>query len=173
MPDEFSAAELDLIQSQFNVITPENSMKPGPVHPQGNSLELGTARNPREVLPGKRHQDDRTLSRLASADESVVLPGSESRSGASALKGPHPDACRPFQRQDLRLDVVNEAISDTPGGNGENLAPRHGCSSWDRTTSLWHSSSRAKPIPAWRCTITITTSRVARNTRVHCCCSGV
>ena len=36
-PDEFSAAELDLITSQFNTMTPENSMKPGPVHPQENS----------------------------------------------------------------------------------------------------------------------------------------
>jgi GH35 family endo-1,4-beta-xylanase len=33
-PDEFSAAELEIITSQFNTITPENSMKPGPVHPQ-------------------------------------------------------------------------------------------------------------------------------------------
>src|SRR6187397_603015 len=33
-PDEFSAAELELITSQFNAITPENSMKPAPVHPQ-------------------------------------------------------------------------------------------------------------------------------------------
>jgi hypothetical protein len=36
-PNEFSPAELDLIKSQFNVITPENSMKPGPVHPQENT----------------------------------------------------------------------------------------------------------------------------------------
>ena len=33
-PDEFDATELELIRSQFNVITPENSMKPGVVHPQ-------------------------------------------------------------------------------------------------------------------------------------------
>ena len=33
-PDEFTPEELTLITSQFNVITPENSMKPGPVHPQ-------------------------------------------------------------------------------------------------------------------------------------------
>ncbi len=33
-PDEFDAAELALITSQFSVITPENSMKPGPIHPQ-------------------------------------------------------------------------------------------------------------------------------------------
>jgi len=35
--NEFTAAELDLIKSQFNAITPENSMKPQPVHPQENS----------------------------------------------------------------------------------------------------------------------------------------
>lgn len=33
MADEFDPTELDLITSHFNVITPENSMKPGPVHP--------------------------------------------------------------------------------------------------------------------------------------------
>ena len=36
-PDEFTPAELELITSQFNTITPENSMKPGPVHPQENT----------------------------------------------------------------------------------------------------------------------------------------
>src|SRR5688572_3237176 len=35
--NEFTAAELDLIKSQFNAMTPENSMKPGPVHPQEDS----------------------------------------------------------------------------------------------------------------------------------------
>jgi GH35 family endo-1,4-beta-xylanase len=33
-PDEFNAAELELIKSQFNVLTPENSMKPASIHPQ-------------------------------------------------------------------------------------------------------------------------------------------
>src|SRR5262245_30444960 len=35
--NEFSTADLELIKSQFNAITPENSMKPGLVHPQENS----------------------------------------------------------------------------------------------------------------------------------------
>jgi len=35
--NEFTATELELIKSQFNAVTPENSMKPGPVHPQENS----------------------------------------------------------------------------------------------------------------------------------------
>ena len=33
-PDEFNAEELEYIKTQYNVITPENSMKPGSVHPQ-------------------------------------------------------------------------------------------------------------------------------------------
>jgi GH35 family endo-1,4-beta-xylanase len=33
-PDEFNAADLEFIKSQFNVLTPENSMKPQSVHPQ-------------------------------------------------------------------------------------------------------------------------------------------
>ena len=36
-PNEFTTTELDLITSQFNTMTPENSMKPGPVHPQENT----------------------------------------------------------------------------------------------------------------------------------------
>lgn len=35
--NEFNTTELELIKSQFNAITPENSMKPGPVHPQEDS----------------------------------------------------------------------------------------------------------------------------------------
>jgi GH35 family endo-1,4-beta-xylanase len=35
-PDEFTAGELELIKTHFNAITPENSMKPGPIHPQEN-----------------------------------------------------------------------------------------------------------------------------------------
>jgi GH35 family endo-1,4-beta-xylanase len=36
-PDEFSAADEDHIASQYNRVTPEISMKPGPIHPQENS----------------------------------------------------------------------------------------------------------------------------------------
>jgi GH35 family endo-1,4-beta-xylanase len=55
-PDEFDAAELELIASQFNALTPENSMKPGPIHPQEDTwnwtqadalVEFGLARDMR------------------------------------------------------------------------------------------------------------------------------
>ena len=41
-PDEFTPAEVDLITSQFSAITPENSMKPGPVHPQADTWNWTT-----------------------------------------------------------------------------------------------------------------------------------
>ena len=41
-PDEFTPEELALITSQFNAITPENSMKPGPVHPQEDTWNWTT-----------------------------------------------------------------------------------------------------------------------------------
>ena len=42
-PTEFTPAELDFITSQFNAVTPENSMKPGPVHPQEQSWNWAPA----------------------------------------------------------------------------------------------------------------------------------
>ena len=33
LPGNYSAEELGLVQENFNVLTPENCMKPGPVHP--------------------------------------------------------------------------------------------------------------------------------------------
>jgi GH35 family endo-1,4-beta-xylanase len=41
-PDEFTPEELALITSQFSAITPENSMKPGPVHPQEDTWNWTT-----------------------------------------------------------------------------------------------------------------------------------
>ena len=42
-PTEFTPAEINFIKAQFNAITPENSMKPGPVHPQEAVVELDAA----------------------------------------------------------------------------------------------------------------------------------
>ncbi|MHB1560196.1 MAG: endo-1,4-beta-xylanase [Isosphaeraceae bacterium] len=37
LPGGYSAEELDLVRQNFNVVTPENGMKPGPVHPSENT----------------------------------------------------------------------------------------------------------------------------------------
>src|SRR5262249_19149809 len=36
LPDDYSPAELAVIKSQFNAVTPENCMKPESVHPEEN-----------------------------------------------------------------------------------------------------------------------------------------
>ncbi len=33
LPGNYSDEELDLVKGNFNIVTPENCMKPGPVHP--------------------------------------------------------------------------------------------------------------------------------------------
>jgi GH35 family endo-1,4-beta-xylanase len=42
-PGEFNPAELAIIKSQFNVITPENSMKPASIHPREDTWNWTTA----------------------------------------------------------------------------------------------------------------------------------
>ncbi len=37
LPGGYSADELDLVRQNFNIVTPENCMKPGPVHPSENT----------------------------------------------------------------------------------------------------------------------------------------
>ena len=71
-PDEFTPEELELITSQFNVITPENSMKPGPVHPQEDTWNW-TQPDALVSFCETRDQDHRSLPRVAFADRSVVL----------------------------------------------------------------------------------------------------
>jgi endo-1,4-beta-xylanase len=43
LPDDYTAAELALIKTQFNAITPENCMKPGSIHPQESTWEFAQA----------------------------------------------------------------------------------------------------------------------------------
>jgi len=43
LPDDYTAAELALIKTQFNAITPENCMKPGSIHPSESIWEFAQA----------------------------------------------------------------------------------------------------------------------------------
>jgi endo-1,4-beta-xylanase len=40
VPDDYTAAELAVIRSHFNAVTPENCMKPGMIHPQEGTWEF-------------------------------------------------------------------------------------------------------------------------------------
>ncbi len=43
VPDDYTAAELAVIKSHFNAITPENCMKPGMIHPEEDRWEFEQA----------------------------------------------------------------------------------------------------------------------------------
>jgi endo-1,4-beta-xylanase len=43
LPDDYTAAELALIKSQFNAVTPENCMKPGSIHSEENRWDFAQA----------------------------------------------------------------------------------------------------------------------------------
>jgi endo-1,4-beta-xylanase len=43
VPDDYTAAELAVIKSHFNAITPENCMKPGMIHPEEDRWEFAQA----------------------------------------------------------------------------------------------------------------------------------
>jgi GH35 family endo-1,4-beta-xylanase len=121
-PNEFTPVELDLIKAQFNVITPENSMKPGPVHPQENSWNWT---QPEALVNFCQDNNIKTMGHclvwhsqtnpwfFQDANRDLVL--ARLRDHIHTLVG-H------FKGKISGWDVVNEAISDTAGdAKSENL----------------------------------------------------
>lgn len=119
-PNEFTAAELDFIRSQFNAITPENSMKPGPVHPQEASWNWTQADT--LVQFGRDHgisvfghclvwHSQTNPWFFENADRGVLL--ARLRDHIHTLVGR-------YRGRVSGWDVVNEAINDGEGV-GENL----------------------------------------------------
>ena len=135
IPGNLSDADLANIKANYNVITPENCMKPQPTHPSEDTYNW--SRRPIRWSSGVR----KTTSR------SGVIPCSGTRRRATGSSR-EPTASR--RRRELALerlkkhiktvvgrykgkiigwDVVNESITD--GGNGETENLRN--SSWYRT----------------------------------------
>lgn len=121
-PDEFSPAELELIRTQFDVITPENSMKPGPVHPQEDTWSWT---QPEALVDFCRQNGMKTMGHCLvwhsqtnpwffdNADRDLAL--ARLRDHIHTLVG-H------FRGRISGWDVVNEAIGDGAGdADSENL----------------------------------------------------
>jgi GH35 family endo-1,4-beta-xylanase len=120
-PTEFTSSELDFIRSQFNAITPENSMKPGPVHPQEQSWNWTPADT---LVQFGRDNDIRIFGHclvwhsqtnpwfFQDANRDVVL---------ARLKNHVHTLVGRFKGRVASWDVVNEAINDGEAGLGENL----------------------------------------------------
>jgi GH35 family endo-1,4-beta-xylanase len=120
--NEFNATELDLIKSQFNAITPENSMKPGPVHPQENSWNWT---QPDALVQFCQDNNIKTFGHtlvwhsqtnpwfFQNADRDLLL---------ARLKNHIHTLVGRFKGKISGWDVVNEAINDgSAATNSENL----------------------------------------------------
>ena len=120
-PTEFTAPEIDFIRSQFNAITPENSMKPGPVHPREQSWNWT---QPDALVQFGQTNDIRTFGHclvwhsqtnpwfFQDATRDVLL--ARLRDHIHTLVGR-------YKGKMSGWDVVNEAINDGEDGSGENL----------------------------------------------------
>jgi endo-1,4-beta-xylanase len=125
-PNEFTQAELDLIKSQFNVITPENSMKPGPVHPQENSWNWT---QPEALVTFCQDNNIKTMGHCLvwhSQTNPWFFQGADRDLALARLKDHIHTLVGRFKGKMSGWDVVNEAISDTGGAAlsekpGENL----------------------------------------------------
>jgi GH35 family endo-1,4-beta-xylanase len=120
--NEFSPAELDLIKSQFNVITPENSMKPGPVHPQENSWNWT---QPEALVNFCQDNHLNTIGHCLvwhSQTNPWFFEGPDRELALARLRDHINTLVGHFKGKMSGWDVVNEAISDAAGTtDGENL----------------------------------------------------
>jgi GH35 family endo-1,4-beta-xylanase len=121
-PNEFSPTELDLIKSQFNVITPENSMKPGPVHPQENTWNWT---QPEALVAFCQDNNIKTVGHCLawhSQTNPWFFQGADRDVALARLKDHVHTLVGHFRGKMSGWDVVNEAISDTAGATDtENL----------------------------------------------------
>jgi len=122
MPNEFNAAELDIIKSQFNVITPENSMKPGPVHPQESTWNWT---QPDALVSFCQENNIKTMGHCLvwhSQTNPWFFENANRDVALARLKDHIHTLVGHFKGKMSGWDVVNEAINDGAGaGNTENL----------------------------------------------------
>src|SRR5262245_25920063 len=123
MPDEFDATELALITSHFNVITPENSMKPGPVHPQE---DMWSWTRPDTLVEFCGQNNIRTVGHTLvwhsqtnlwffqdpTRDAAAVAAGTPSRIALQRLRNHILTLVGRYKGRMMGWDVVNEAIAD-------------------------------------------------------------
>jgi GH35 family endo-1,4-beta-xylanase len=125
-PNEFDAAELELITSQFNVITPENSMKPGVVHPQEETWNWTT---PDALVNFCGEKGMKTIGHCLVWHQQTgpwFFEGATREIALQRLRAHILTLVGRFKGKIIGWDVVNEAISD--GGDSataatENLRP--------------------------------------------------
>ena len=120
-PAEFTPAEINFIKAQFNAITPENSMKPGPVHPQEESWNWTP---PDTLVQFGQENDIRTFGHTLvwhSQTNPWFFDGATRDTLLARLKNHIHTLVGRYKGKMSGWDVVNEAINDGDTGGGENL----------------------------------------------------
>ena len=120
-PGNYSDAERALARAHFNVLTPENCMKPALVHPQEDTWRFDRA----DALVRFCEANGlavfgHTLVWHAQTND-WFFRGGDKAAVTERLRGHIHTLVGRYQGKVLGWDVVNEAISDRPDPGGENL----------------------------------------------------
>jgi endo-1,4-beta-xylanase len=134
VPIRFSEAELANIKTHYNVITPENSMKPQPTHPSEDSYNFAT---PDALVKWASENNIKvfghTLVWHAQTGRWFFEPGADGQPvtrelAMERLKKHIMTVAGRYKGKVIGWDVVNESIADGGNGSTENLRN----SSWYR-----------------------------------------
>jgi GH35 family endo-1,4-beta-xylanase len=132
LPGNYSAEELDLVRGNFNVVTPENCMKPGPVHPSEDSWRFErTDALVNWCVDNKIAVHGHTLVWHAQTNN-WFFQGGDKEAVTRRLKDHIITLVGRYKGKIRGWDVVNEAIND--GGNAESAKTENlRNSQWMRT----------------------------------------
>jgi len=111
-PDEFDATELGIIKAQFNVITPENSMKPASVHPQENTWNWT---QPEALVKFCGENDTKTVGHCLAWHQQTnpwFFQNANREVALQRLRDHILTLVGHFKGKIIGWDVVNEAIND-------------------------------------------------------------
>ena len=120
-PGRYSDAEMESIKTQYNAITPENCMKPQPIHPSEDSYNWAAP----DVLvdfaeENKIKVHGHTLA-WHSQTGNWFFQGADRQIAMDRLQKHISTVVGRYKGRILSWDVVNEAINDGGRGEGENL----------------------------------------------------
>jgi GH35 family endo-1,4-beta-xylanase len=130
--DEFDATELGIIKSQFNVLTPENSMKPASVHPQENTWNWT---QPEALVKFCGENNMKTVGHCLAWHQQTnpwFFQNANRELALQRLKDHILTLVGHFKGKLFGWDVVNEAINDG-GDNATALTENLRASQWLQT----------------------------------------
>jgi endo-1,4-beta-xylanase len=117
LPDSLNPAETELVTRHFNVLTPENCMKPGPLQPEPGRFEFGPA-DALLAFASERGMNvvGHTLVWHNQTSPWMYATGISKREALQQLEEHIRNVVGHFRGKLQGWDVVNEAVVDGPEG---------------------------------------------------------